>query len=461
MDLPTATSQRAALIVRVQQYIAWTATTAMEALDFYQIKAKMDRYQTIFDTFEKAHSKLAGATQDDAARNALWAEFNEIDERYVDARARMTRRFVDLTPEVAATPSAANANAMPGDGANQSAGNDAPAQYVLQMPFQAHSVVPTWGKFNGDLLRWSDFKERFMLGVHNIENMPEAYKISHLRNALTGEAADAMSGFALLEGNYEQLWNALNKEYERKFPTACAYLSKFFALPVMKTITMKTELKRMVNDTNEMLRQLRTMKYPVEGYDLILVHALQQRLNKDCRKKWSEITKGNDNPTLARMLEFLGDQAATQANQEATYALQKPNDRAPSAARPSSRRLSAIDEPPRYPCPVCKSPDHKVFVCPEFQPLTVADRRKVATISKLCYNCLKGGHYVNDCYDLHRCKESKCVRNKDTMHNSWLCPSAEYRNDHVTTVRHDRSTSPTPYRSPRGRGRHQGGASHS
>lgn len=459
MDLPTAASQRTALMGRLIAFIEWSATPGVQDLDFYQIKSRIDRYEVIFNAFESANAIVAGGTGGEVARSELWKEFNDLDDRYVAARAELNRRFVELTPAVTVIPTAAAANATTSDAANQ----DAQPHYVLQMPFQAHSVVPTWGKFNGDLLKWSDFKERFMLGVHNVDAMPEAYKISHLRNALTGEAAQAMSGFALLEGNYEQLWNALIKEYECKFPTACAYLSKFFALPQMKTITLKAELKRMVNDTNEMLRQLRAMKYPVDGYDLILVHALQQRLNKDCRKKWSEITKGNDNPTIARMLEFLNDQATTQANQEVTYQNQGQAERTQGANRTPHFRASSADETTKYPCPVCKSSQHKVFVCPDFNPLTVADRRKVATMSKLCYNCLKGGHYTNECYDLHRCREDRCVRRNDTMHNSMLCPSLEYRTESVTTVRHDRSTSPTPYRSMRGRGREnqQGGSGRS
>lgn len=450
MDLATATSQRAALLARLDAFIGWTNTAEVAALDFYQIKSKMDRFEANFNAFEAANAIVAGAATTDQDRNALWDQFNGLEDRYVDARAELQRRFVELTPEIAPIPPAAAGDAN----ANANAQNNQDARPItVQMPFQPHSVVPTWGKFSGDLLKWCDFKERFMLGVHNVKEMPEAYKISHLRNALIGEAAEAMSGFTLLNGNYDQLWNELIKKYECKFPNACAYLTKFFALPLLKKKTTRTELRRMVNDTNEMLRQLKAMEYPVEGYDLILVHALQQRLNDDLRKKWGEITKGNDNPTLVRMLEFLDDQATSHANQDMTYPLSIsiPNERAQQAAGLSHRYSATANETQQHSCSVCKSLDHKVFSCPEFKPLTVADRRKVATQSKLCYNCLKSGHYTNECYDLHRCREANCVQRRDIMHNSMLCP-AKGRSEYVTTVRHTRSTSPTPYRAPAGRG---------
>lgn len=416
---------------------------------FYEIKSKIDRYEANFNALEAANAIVAGAAETDGDRNTLWDEFKGLEDRYINARAGLNRRFVELTPAVTTIPPPA------GGDANAPNNQGATPKIVVSMPFQPHTIIPTWGKFNGDLLKWSDFKERFMLGVHNVDEMPESYKISHLRNALVGEAAEAMSGFTLLDGNYEELWKALLKEYERKFPTACAYLSKFFALKPMSATTMKTELKKMLNDTNEMTRQLKAMGYPVGGYDLILVHALQQRLNKDCQRKWGEITKGNDNPTLARMLEFLNDQATAHGNHDVTYPLQITiqNDRAQQASRPTHHQQSStINEIQGRACPVCKSSDHRVFTCPEFQPLTIADRRRVALQNKLCYNCLKSGHYLNECYDLHRCVERACVQRHDTMHNSMLCPAKD-RNEYVTTVRHDRSTSPTPYQSSRGRDR--------
>lgn len=227
------------------------------------------------------------------------------------------------------------------------------------MPFQAHAITQTWGKFNGNLLDWYDFKARFKLGVHDVADMPASFKIQQLRNALTGEAEEAMKGFTLAGDNYDALWNALVEKYETRFPMACAYLSKFFALKKMSSPTNANELKRLANVTNELIRQLRTMEYPVDGYGLIFVHALQERLNRECAGKWEAVRKGladKEQPAISDMLKFLDDEATSVANRGLAYSslqVSVQNEYArhhPTAT--SHRRPSTGTEPQQYPCPV-------------------------------------------------------------------------------------------------------------
>lgn len=73
-----------------------------------------------------------------------------------------------------------------------------------------------------------------------------------------------------------------------------------------------------------------------------------------------------------------------------------------------------------YPCGVCDSMSHMPPTCPDFYPLTLNDRRKVATHNRMCFNCLKRGHNKGNCFDLRRCREPACQ--SDNAHNSMLCP---------------------------------------
>lgn len=75
--------------------------------------------------------------------------------------------------------------------------------------------------------------------------------------------------------------------------------------------------------------------------------------------------------------------------------------------------------PKTYPCTACNSKDHKIFNCPEFEPLSHAGRSRVAKMKGICRLCLKKGHHINNCYDMTRCKDTRC---EDKRHNSMLCP---------------------------------------
>lgn len=341
---------RDALLTRLKETVDQVASDRFMELSLHQLLARLQRFKEKFRDFEDKNEIAAKDIEAAADRQAFMDQFSEFEEVYLDTIAHMTERIEHLTAQDQADRNQAAAAGQ----ANPNALNQAAQVFQLTMPFMPHTIVDTWGKFNGDQLAWCDFKERFMLGVHSVDEMPEAYKIQHLRNALTGEAAASMSGHTLVGGNYAMLWEALNKKYDKKYATACAYLTKFYSLPKMNEKEMlASELKRMVNVTNEMIRQLRSMEYPVDGYDLILVHALQARMNKHCAQKWNEKRKDNDHPTLNQVLEFLDAQVMLHATQNLMNAPLKAMAHKDRASDSSHRHESSSEAKTTRPCPIC------------------------------------------------------------------------------------------------------------
>lgn len=104
-----------------------------------------------------------------------------------------------------------------------------------------------------------------------------------------------------LSANYEQIWSALIERNEKRNPTACAYLSKFFALPHLDNRAGPADLRNMGNTTNELIRQIRSVAYPIDQWDLMIVHALHQRLNNAHRTEWEKERNGNEDPTVDDM----------------------------------------------------------------------------------------------------------------------------------------------------------------
>lgn len=457
--LDTATSKRAALLLRINGYIAWTADPAMEQLDFYQIKARLDRYGENFLSFEAAHGTVAGATTDDTARNALWAEFADIEDRFIDAQARMTRRFVQLTPTTAPS-QRANATNMGTDEAGAVGG--VPAQgtgqnIVVQLPFQSQNVQNTWGSFNGNPLDWHDFRARFELAIHNRDEIPAAYKLSYLRNSLKGDAARASAGWILNPENYQKAWDELVAKYDKRYPLACAYLSSFFAMKKLNDQATPADLRRLSDEANALVRQLQALRYPVEHWDLVIVHALQERLNKLYLDKWDTERGDNEEPTVEQMTKFLDRHATRNADRSlAQLSLQSAgsnerNQRSQLQSvvhRPtSSARSSGLL--PMHPCAACQAPDHLVFDCPEFKPLSVKERMRIVLDNGMCMNCLKRGHQRANCFDRNRCKLKECE--KDNQHNSMLCPHKNQQ-QHVMAAQYDDRDEDTPRRSSSSRG---------
>lgn len=438
MDLPTAQARRAALIRRINDYIIWTAGNEMPNEDFYAIKGRMDRYKETFGTLENANAVVAGVAESNAASAALWDEFYELEDRFIGAQATMNRRFVELTPQVALIPAA---DVPATDGAV--AAEPAKQQIVVQMPFQPQNIQQTWGKFSGNPLEWQDFRARFELGCHNRAEIPPEYKLAYLRNALTGAAAHASRGWALKAENYEMAWKDLVDKNSKRYPLACAYLSRFFSLGKLGPAATSADLQRMSNETNELVRQLRDMNYPIEHWNLIIVHALQERLNDYYAEKWDTVRNDNDEPTIEDMTKLLDYHANKTSNRNiAQSGLQMTvtNERAPQLRSVVQRppAVTRTQQPQRYPCGACGKYEHVVFYCPEFQPLSLKERLKVVATMGMCPNCLKRGHAKEDCYDLNRCNIAACRH--DNRHNSMLCPTKN-RSFHAMPVSYDSSSS--------------------
>lgn len=313
----------------------------------------------------------------------------------------------------------------------------------VNVPFQPHQIQKKWGKFDGNPLSWFDFKQRFQLAVHNVEQVPRTNKMAFLRDALTGEGAEAMKGFGIDPDRYDDFWNALVAKYEQRYNLACIYLSRFFGLPRLNRGFAAADLRRMSNDTNGLLRQMRELGYATGQWDLLLVHTLQDRLSQKLKRKWSTVRNGNDNPTIAMMTQFIDDEADALANR--AYYQPPPPPQAQAQAYGAvggaiARHPPAGAPAQAYPCGVCGSMAHLPPTCPEFRPLTLEDRIKVANSSRICFNCLKRGHGKASCFDLRRCREPAC--RADNAHNSLLCP-VKNPPEYAQTVRYE--TPPAEY----------------
>lgn len=432
-----ALRERAEFVIRINETIGKIAEPAFNELNIHQLRVRRERFNAQFAALEAQHRLAINFVGTDEERGNLRKELYDLEDKVMDSRAVIDARIEDLDRQ------AALAAAAQGPQAQQPAqvvGQDGMPRFELTMPFQPQNIVNTWGKFDGNVLNWFDFKARFKIGVHDVDpaQLKPEYKIQYLRQALVGEAEDVAKGFSVVPANYEPLWEALVKKYEHRYSVACAFLSKFFAMPELKAPVSSSELHKMVTTTNEVLRRIVEIEYAVQNWDLLIVHALQERLPKELKNKWTSERGDDHTPTIDKMLDFLGKQATQIGSHDLSRAalqLKVSGERTKQGASGASYQpmSSRIDGATKYPCGVCKLNLHFTRDCPEFKPLTYDDRKKSAAINRLCFLCLKGGHFLNECFDMYRCNEKRCIDAGDTRHNSMLCP-VKNRAEYVMTV---------------------------
>lgn len=427
-----AIHHRREMMTRLKTIIGHTHHPDFMQHDEVALRDRLRRFEEGFRTLEAANAMAKDGTADPNEREQLSNEFFEFEERYLDAASAFRRRIKAVAP------------APPAEAPAQAAAAAPLAPQEVSLAFQPN-IVPNWGKFDGNILNWRDFRNRFKLGTDHVP-IPKytSYKLSLLRDSMVGAAADAMRGWNLNNDNYDQAWNALVAKYGRKFPLASAFLTKFFALPKLERRANAKDLTDMVNATNELFREMEDLEYATLNWDIIIVQSLHARLDTETASKWENERKGDDHPTIAQMTTFLENQATLIVNKGLAHPAQSlsistdRNRRTVTAPNPAPHRSDADTK--TFPCAACGSLSHKPETCKDFGLLVYfEDRDSVARERKMCVSCLKRGHYRDACFNKIYCGEPACQGTSANVHHPLLCPSKGPRRPagaHALAARH-------------------------
>lgn len=291
-------------------------------------------------------------------------------------------------------------------------------------------VENTWGDFDGNAEKWQGFHDRFKAAVHDNTQIAPAFKIQHLLKALKGKAKEDLGEWPQTEAGYNELWERMQELYAQEYYTAHQLLNKFNKLPVLEKASRQA-LQKMSNTTHEVIRQLRTLSYPVEQYDLFFVWGIHSRLDIESGKAW-ELERDSEKPLVSDMLAFL-DRQARAAPSSSSFEQKRQSDfrkrsfqENKSDAKNDTKRFKP-NSTSTSKCKVCKTDVHPVHKCETFRKLSLSERKKSARENELCYNCLHPSHSSKDC------KSAGCKRCENKKHNSLLCPENPY-NQSVNAV---------------------------
>lgn len=384
-------------------------------LDYYGAQLRQKRLESYWSSLEAMYYQLI-CKLDESEIATLQESYEQADELCLDTLAILRKKVTELDPKLIEKTT------------SESDVNQKQMNIKVTLEGQHHNIQNTWGDFDGNLLKWKGFHDRYVEGMHKLESVSSSYKFLRLKQSLIGKAAQALGEWQLTEDNYAEAWDRLNQLYDKPQLIAHEHLRQFYRLPELQGKATSNELQRMANVTHETIRQLRGFKLPVEHYDFIFVHNLQDRLDADTKKQW-ELQKTDDWPKLEDLLKFLDKQASVLANaqtknrQNFNMTVPNPvpfprgfNKRQGDGARALSPSGGAIKK--RTLCEVCNG-NHPIHFCPEYLSLNLNGRSEFVRLRKLCQNCLRKDHRTNQCTD-KTCSYDQCKENP--YHNSTLCP---------------------------------------
>jgi len=249
--------------------------------------------------------------------------------------------------------------------------------------------------FDGKLKDWPTFKNLFDSVIHNNFNLSTIQKFNYLKSVVKDEAASLIDSLIINEENYQRALDILTKRYDNITIVANFHLNTIYNWQVIN----KSNLREFMIKLEQSLDSLRSIKVPVEFWDLILVFIITQKLDNALRSAWELHTNCNELPSINGLMEFLNQRASAferinegQSNKKVTH-------------------LTTNSQVATISCINCKD-NHFLFKCPKFLDMQVHERNKFCKSKKLCFNCLRLLKPNHNCSQMN-CKS--CNRRHHTL----------------------------------------------
>ncbi|KAF2892146.1 hypothetical protein ILUMI_14027 [Ignelater luminosus] len=158
----------------------------------------------------------------------------------------------------------------------------------------------------------------------------------------------------------------------------------------------------MVNTIEMHLECLKTWAVETKNWNVLLIPILLKKLDIQTYKEWeTRLNKENNRtqiPTIEEFFESLNDKINTL---DSVYPNKKGTDQNKLAA--SNKQISRAFATLKIECSLCKG-EHEIRNCSDFSKLSPEERNQKARDLKLCINCMRNGHFLQNCLSKYKCK---------------------------------------------------------
>ncbi|KAL1450500.1 hypothetical protein WDU94_002862 [Cyamophila willieti] len=309
--------------------------------------------------------------------------------------------------------------------------------------------------FSGDILKWSEFWDRFTSVVDRRTDILDVDKLAYLVGSLEGDAKQSIHGLELTNSNYQIAVRKLKERFGKPNLIVDAHYAALSRVHIAKNTT--ADCRRALDEVERHLRtlenlgedvnhnQLRTTimeKFPQEViYELRMDMETQGYSVKTLRESLEKILSARETSFTMRNVESTepGEMFTTEAF-VTSVEQRKPRSRGfgrnlpnktpsfgsgahfSSRSVPNKRRNDRQQsfgpgcKKKRLECVFCQA-EHYNSDCDKVT--TLEARKRFLLKEKLCFQCLRKGHMVSACTDRRKCYHCGVIGD----HNRCICPS--------------------------------------
>ena len=348
-------------------------------------------------------------------------EFNEYEERYVNAKSRFSE-IIDV-----------KLNRHPEETLNHSS-NKGPNRSLESIFERQNEIIERIGvlavnnrhdelkipvqkipTFSGNYRDWSRFKNLFLSKVDKSTRLSDAEKLDYLLSLVTGEALNFIKNFQINDANYSTAWETLLGLYNRPYLIADDIIDALVNAPAVDS--KRSNIRNLYGLFQETVDCLDNLGDYYRTRDPWIINLIVRKLDKDTAALWAKEVCEEDRPSVTSLLRLLKETS------DSMRVLKK--DHSEQHVKSSVKNLSTFVGD----CFVCHK-NHRIFQCDLFSSMSVGDREKLIKSQSRCINCLGSGHFLSNCQSKRSCNTCK-KRHHTLLH------SANYHNSNKTNTSGD------------------------
>lgn len=262
--------------------------------------------------------------------------------------------------------------------------------------------------FSGQRQDWLEFHDTYNSLIHTNDNIPKINKFHYLRSALKDTAKQVIGLLDFSASNYDIAWQTLCERYHNDRLLISNHIQSLLDIESIPKES-STALRSLIDAINKNLRALNILNIKTDNWDVLIIHMASSKLDVTSSRAWKEhINFSKELPTLEKFITFLKGQAELLESVEHTSTRRRHSE--PLNTR--TKTFITNTQSTSIKCNYCQQP-HLIYQCLRFKSLPLHVKLQKVKQLKLCSNCLRQGHEIN------QCKFGPCkICNK--MHNTML-----------------------------------------
>ncbi|CAI6371615.1 unnamed protein product [Macrosiphum euphorbiae] len=275
--------------------------------------------------------------------------------------------------------------------------------------------------FEGDIYEWVTFRDRFTTSVDNRTYLSDIDKFYYLVGCCKGAARDAIRGIPVSDLNYRLAWSTLEERFDKPRLVARSLIEKLLNAPRAPSENL-VELNKLLVVFDEGVSLLESLHLPNLG-DFILF-SIAARCLPTYSIKLFEAQLANGFPTVQELLKFVKSRVAIlecippeSTSKQSNYH-KSTKTASHNARKPPLHTSMVTSNNPSKVSPSCKccTGNHGLTSCPKFKGWTQENRNSWARDNKICFRCLRTGHWVTKCKSSNVC--GQCSRRHHSLLHS-------------------------------------------